>query len=422
MTGFSSIFSRSPSSGRSPLDAKPSSGRWQGVGMHGGSFPPRGIDDREPGIHWEVVLCVTALLAIGAVMVYSATSAFAESPKFNVESTTYLVRHLKSIAVGIGAGLIIYRVPMSFWFRWSVPIGFLVVFLLGLVFVPGVGRSVNGAARWIGRGALSLQVSEIVKVAALIFTAAFTVKRQDFMHSFTKGFLPMALALCFIAALLMRQPDLGATVVIVAEIMGILFLGGLSMHIFISVAAIVVAFVAWMILHTPWRLGRVLAYLDPWADEYVLGQAYQLSHSLIAFGRGELIGVGLGGSVEKLNYLPEAHTDFIMAVIAEETGFVGVILVLFIFYWLIRRAFEIGRQSMKLERPFQGLLAQGAGFWFGVQTFINVGVASGTLPTKGLTLPFVSYGGSALLSSLAAIALLLRVDKENKILMRGGQV
>ena len=177
-----------------------------------------------------------------------------------------------------------------------------------------------------------------------------------------------------------------------------------------------------MIYATPWRLGRFLAYLDPWSEEYVLGQAYQLSHSLIAFGRGELFGVGLGGSVEKLNYLPEAHTDFIMAVIAEETGFVGVILVLFLFYWLIRRAFEIGRQSIKLERAFQGLLAQGVGLWFGVQVIINVGVASGAFPTKGLTLPFVSFGGSALLSGLVAVALLLRVDKENKILMRGGQV
>ena len=196
----------------------------------------------------------------------------------------------------------------------------------------------------------------------------------------------------------------------------------MSINIFLSVASILVVFVGWMIYATPWRFGRILAYLDPWSDEYVLGQAYQLSHSLIAFGRGELFGVGLGGSVEKLNYLPEAHTDFIMAVIAEETGFVGVILTLFIFYWLIRRAFEIGRQAVKLERPFQGLLAQGVGLWFGVQVFINVGVASGALPTKGLTLPFVSFGGSALLSSMIAVGLLLRVDRENKILMRGGQV
>lgn len=379
-------------------------------------------DNTPVGPNWDVLVCVVALLAIGAVMVFSATTAFAESPRFSVESTTYLVRHLSSIAFATVCALVVYRIPMSFWFRWSVPIGVLAVLVLVAVFIPGFGKSVNGARRWITLGFMNLQVSEMVKVAALIFTAAFTVKKQDYMHSFLSGFFPMAAVMMLLSFLLIQQPDLGATVVIAVEIMGILFLGGLSINIFLAVLVIVCTFVGWMIYATPWRLGRFLAYLDPWSEEYVLGQAYQLSHSLIAFGRGELFGVGLGGSVEKLNYLPEAHTDFIMAVIAEETGFVGVILVLFLFYWLIRRAFEIGRQSIKLERAFQGLLAQGVGLWFGVQVIINVGVASGAFPTKGLTLPFVSFGGSALLSGLVAVALLLRVDKENKILMRGGQV
>lgn len=379
-------------------------------------------DNTPVGPNWDVLVCVVALLAIGAVMVFSATTAFAESPRFSVESTTYIVRHLSSIAFATVCALVVYRIPMSFWFRWSVPIGVLAVLVLVAVFIPGFGKSVNGARRWITLGFMNLQVSEMVKVAALIFTAAFTVKKQDYMHSFLSGFFPMAAVMMLLSFLLIQQPDLGATVVIAAEIMGILFLGGLSINIFLAVLVIVCTFVGWMIYATPWRLGRFLAYLDPWSEEYVLGQAYQLSHSLIAFGRGELFGVGLGGSVEKLNYLPEAHTDFIMAVIAEETGFVGVILVLFLFYWLIRRAFEIGRQSIKLERPFQGLLAQGVGLWFGVQVIINVGVASGAFPTKGLTLPFVSFGGSALLSGLVAVALLLRVDKENKNLMRGGQV
>ncbi len=388
-----------------------------------GRWDARASLEAAPSLNWEVIICVASLLAIGCVMVFSATSAFAQSPKFHVTETTFLVRHLTSIAVAVTAGALAFRFPMSFWFRWSVPIGICVFFLLALVFMPGVGRTVNGARRWISLfGVMNLQVSEMVKVAALIFTAAFTVKKQDYMHSFLSGFFPMAFVMVLIAFLLMQQPDLGATVVIAVEIMGVLFLGGLSINIFLSVASILVVFVGWMIYATPWRFGRILAYLDPWSDEYVLGQAYQLSHSLIAFGRGELFGVGLGGSVEKLNYLPEAHTDFIMAVIAEETGFVGVILTLFIFYWLIRRAFEIGRQAVKLERPFQGLLAQGVGLWFGVQVFINVGVASGALPTKGLTLPFVSFGGSALLSSMIAVGLLLRVDRENKILMRGGQV
>lgn len=375
-----------------------------------------------PGVDWETIFCVAALLAFGTVMVFSATSSSGAGDALAAANTGELKRHLASIGLAGAAALVVYRVPLSFWFRWSGIIGGLCIILLCIVFLPVVGKSVNGARRWIQIAGLSIQASELVKVGALIFAAAFTVKRQEFMHSFSRGFAPIAIPMVVVAFLLMQQPDLGATAVVAAEIMGVLFLGGLSMNIFLSVGAVVIGFVGFMIYMTPWRLSRVLAYLDPWSEEYVLGQSYQLSHSLIAFGRGELFGVGLGGSVEKLNYLPEAHTDFIMAVIAEETGFAGVILVLFIFYWLIRRAFEIGRQAIKLESYFAGLLAEGVGLWYGVQVIINVGVASGALPTKGLTLPFVSFGGSALLSSMIAIGLLLRVDRENKILMRGGQV
>ena len=375
-----------------------------------------------PGVDWETIFCVAALLAFGTVMVFSATSSSGAGDALAAANTGELKRHLASIGLAGAAALVVYRVPLSFWFRWSGIIGGLCIILLCIVFLPVVGKSVNGARRWIQIAGLSIQASELVKVGALIFAAAFTVKRQEFMHSFSRGFAPIAIPMVVVAFLLMQQPDLGATAVVAAEIMGVLFLGGLSMNIFLSVGAVVIGFVGFMIYMTPWRLSRVLAYLDPWSEEYVLGQSYQLSHSLIAFGRGELFGVGLGGSVEKLNYLPEAHTDFIMAVIAEETGFAGVILVLFIFYRLIRRAFEIGRQAIKLERYFAGLLAEGVGLWYGVQVIINVGVASGALPTKGLTLPFVSFGGSALLSSMIAIGLLLRVDRENKILMRGGQV
>lgn len=375
-----------------------------------------------PGVDWETIFCVAALLAFGTVMVFSATSSSGAGDALAAANTGELKRHLASIGLAGATALVVYRVPLSFWFRWSGIIGGLCIILLCIVFLPVVGKSVNGARRWIQIAGLSIQASELVKVGALIFAAAFTVKRQEFMHSFSRGFAPIAIPMVVVAFLLMQQPDLGATAVVAAEIMGVLFLGGLSMNIFLSVGAVVIGFVGFMIYMTPWRLSRVLAYLDPWSEEYVLGQSYQLSHSLIAFGRGELFGVGLGGSVEKLNYLPEAHTDFIMAVIAEETGFAGVIFVLFIFYWLIRRAFEIGRQAIKLERYFAGLLAEGVGLWYGVQVIINVGVASGAFPTKGLTLPFVSFGGSALLSSMIAIGLLLRVDRENNILMRGGQV
>lgn len=382
-----------------------------------------GADQRSsPGLNWEVIICTTALVCFGTVMVFSATSSMGAGGLGDSANFGEVKRHLMSILLALCAAAVVYRVPKNFWYRhstWLLPVGLL---LLASVFLPVIGKSVNGARRWLQLGPLSIQASEMVKVCALIYAAAFTVKRQEYMHSFSKGFFPMAIVMVIIAFMLMQQPDLGATVVVSVVIMGVLFLGGLSMKIFLAVGTVIVAFVALMIFMTPWRLSRVLAYLDPWSDEYVLGQAYQLSHSLIAFGRGELFGVGLGGSVEKLNYLPEAHTDFIMAVVAEETGLVGVILILFIFYWLIRRTFEIGRQAIKLERFFPGLLAQGVGLWFGVQAIINIGVASGAFPTKGLTLPFVSFGGSSMLSSMIAIGLLLRVDRENKILMRGGQV
>lgn len=370
---------------------------------------------------WETLLCVMALTAFGLVMIFSATSSAGVGGGWFQASTLDFRRQLVSIAIGVVAGGIVYKVPLSFWERTYPVIGGLCILALLLVMVPHVGRSINGARRWVQIGPLSLQASELVKVGVLVFAAAFTVKRREYMHSILKGFLPIAAPLVAVALLLMMQPDLGATAVITVEVLGVLFLGGLSLHILGMVGVIVVLAVMAAIYFTPWRLLRFFAYLDPWSEDYVLGQSYQLSHSLIAFGRGELFGVGLGGSVEKLNYLPEAHTDFIMAVIAEETGLVGVILVLFVFYWLIRRAFEIGRQAVKLEHFFGGLLAQGVGIWYAAQVVVNVGVASGALPTKGLTLPFVSFGGSAMLSSMIAVGLLLRVDRENKILMRGGQ-
>jgi cell division protein FtsW len=266
-----------------------------------------------------------------------------------------------------------------------------------------------------------LQPSELLKVACVLYAADFTVRKQDLMHSFARGFLPIATVMAMIGALLLMQPDLGAFGVIVAISMGILFLGGVNGKLFAGItAALAFAFSA-VIWLSPWRRERIFAYLDPWSEANALGKSYQLSHSLIAFGRGEWFGVGLGGSVEKLHYLPEAHTDFVFAVLAEELGLVAVATVIVLYYWLVKRAFEIGRQAIALERTFSGLVAQGIGLWLGVQTFINIGVATGLLPTKGLTLPLMSYGGSAMLSTTVAIALLLRVDRENRLLMRGAR-
>jgi cell division protein FtsW len=367
-----------------------------------------------------LLLVIAGLLMFGAVMVYSASIALADSPRYNVTPAHFLIRHAVSMAIGVGAAAGAFGIPLVKWqrvARW----GFLAsVLLLVAILLPGVGRDALGARRWIALGPLNFQPSELMKLACVLYAADFTVRKQDTMHDFRKGFLPMAGVITVVGALLLLQPDLGAFGVIVAISMGILFLGGVNGRLFASItAALCVAFTV-VVWSSPWRRERIFAYLDPWSTDNALGSGYQLSHSLIAFGRGEWLGVGLGASVEKLHYLPEAHTDFIVAVIGEELGLAGVLAVVFAYYWLTRRAFEIGRQAVALERTFGGLVAQGVGLWIGVQAFVNIGVATGLLPTKGLTLPLMSFGGSALVSTLLALALLLRVDLENRRLMRGG--
>lgn len=381
-----------------------------------------GQDTRPGGFDGPLVMVVAALVMLGTVMVYSASISLADSPKYGTAPAHFLIRHLMALAMAFLVAAAALQVRMSVWQKLAPWIFLGALGLLVIVLIPGVGKGVNGARRWISLGLLNLQPSEVMKVAAVLYAANFTVRKQDYMHSFRKGFAPMAVAMGLIGALLLLQPDLGAFGVIVAIAMGILFLGGVNGRLFAGITVALATAFALVIWLSPWRRERIFAYLDPWSEQNALGKAYQLSHSLIAFGRGEWFGVGLGGSVEKLHYLPEAHTDFILAVVGEELGFVGVAVVIVLFYWLVKRAFEIGRQAVALERTFSGLVAQGIGVWLGVQAFINIGVATGLLPTKGLTLPLMSYGGSALMSTLVAIALLLRVDRENRILMRGGRV
>lgn len=367
------------------------------------------------------ILCVTAfLLCLGVLMVYSATISFSDSPKYHTAPYHFLIRQIINVVIGLIAGFAVYRTPMRVWMRIAPYLAGVAIFLLIIVLIPGIGRSVNGARRWIALGPMNFQVTEFVKFAVLIAAAAFTVKRQEYMHSVTKGLAPMFIIIAVISGLIGVQPDLGATAVIIAIAMGVLFLGGLDGKIFTAVLILAIAIGFSMIYLSPWRLERMISYWDVWGNAY--GKGYQLSHSLIAFGRGEWFGVGLGASIEKLHYLPESHTDFIMAVIGEELGFVGVVVVVVAFYFFVRRAFAIGRQSIKLDRVFPGLVAEGVGIWIGFQAIINLGVATGMFPTKGLTLPFVSYGGSSLIATIAAVALLLRVDRENRILMRGGRV
>ena len=361
---------------------------------------------------------VGTLLAIGLVMVYSASIALPDSPKFAAyKPTHFLMRHAFSIALAIPVGLIVFATPMRFWQRWAPMLFLACLVLLVIVLIPGVGKVVYGARRWLSLGFTSLQPSELMKLFVILYVADYTVRKQDYMQQFSKGFLPMGAAVAAVGLLLLLEPDLGAFVVIATVAMGMLFLGGVNGKLFAGLVVIALSTFSLLIMLSPWRRDRIFAYLDPFADP--LGKGYQLTHSLIAFGRGEIFGVGLGGSIEKLHYLPEAHTDFLLAVIGEELGLVGVLVVIGLFYWFTRRAFEIGRQAIAIDRVFAGLVAKGVALWLGFQAFINMGVNVGLLPTKGLTLPLMSYGGSGVLVNCIAIAILLRVDFENRKLMRG---
>jgi cell division protein FtsW len=370
-----------------------------------------------------LVWAILSLMLIGLVMVYSASITLADGPKYaNYSSNFFLVRHLISLAIAIGVGIWAFKIPTKVWDRYSPVIFGFTVLLLIAVLIPGVGKGVNGAKRWIPLGLMNFQPSELMKFAAVIFAASYTVQRQEYLHSFVKGMLPMGIAVALVGGLLMAEPDMGAFVVVALIAFGILFLGGINAKLFGGLILVGLLSGATMIALSPFRRGRMLAFMDPWQVDNAANKGYQLTHSLMAFGRGEWFGTGLGGSVEKLHYLPEAHTDFIMAVIGEELGFVGVVVMIFLFYWIVRRAFLIGRTALQLDRSFAGLAAKGVAIWIGWQAFINMGVNLGLLPTKGLTLPLVSYGGSGILMNAVAVAMLLRIDFENRILMRGGKL
>jgi cell division protein FtsW len=368
----------------------------------------------DPLLLWPALF----LLLFGLVMVYSASIATAEGSQFTGHQSSYfLLRHSVFLVIGLVAGVVAFQVPLRFWEDLSPWLFLAGVLLLVVVLVPHVGRSVNGAQRWLPLGPINLQPSEFMKLFAVLYAADYTTRKLDAMGSFRRGFLPMAGVILAVGFLLLREPDFGAFVVIAAIAFGILFLGGINVRLFSLLAVVAVLGFVLLIWLSPYRRERILGFMDPWQDAY--GKGYQLSHALIAFGRGEWLGVGLGGSVEKLFYLPEAHTDFLLAVVAEELGFAGVLAVVVLFGLLVQRAFAVGRKALLLDRVFSGLVAQGIGIWLGVQGFINMGVNMGLLPTKGLTLPLMSFGGSGIVANCLALAILLRVDYENRRLMRG---
>ena len=374
------------------------------------------------GVDQALLWVVVALLLWGTVMVYSASIAMPDNPRFaRYAHTHFLTRHIISLVLGGAIAVLAFQVPIERWEKWARPMFVLALVLLALVLIPFIGKGVNGARRWISLGVMNFQPSELAKLATIIYAADYMVRKMDVKERFFKAVLPMGAAVGLAGVFLLAEPDMGAFMVIAIIAMGILFLGGVNARMFFLILAILVMAFVLMIALSPWRRERIFAYLDPFSAEHALGKGYQLSHSLIAIGRGEVWGVGLGGSVEKLHWLPEAHTDFLLAVIGEEFGLVGVTLVICLFLWLARRIMVIGRQAIALDNVFAGLVAQGVGIWIGFQAFINMGVNLGALPTKGLTLPLMSYGGSAIMMNLIAIAVVLRIDLENKRMMRGGR-
>ena len=392
--------------------------RLSGQRLSGTHSSPVSLSGFDQALVWVSV----ALLMFGLVMVYSASIAMPDNPKFaRYAHTHFLMRHVLSLVVAFLVALLAFQVPVRTWEKLAPWLFVLSLILLMLVLVPFIGKGVNGARRWITLGFMNFQPSELAKFAVLLYAADYMVRKMEVKERFFRAVLPMAVAIGVVGLLLLAEPDMGAFMVISVIAMGILFLGGVNARMFFVIALVVVIAFGLMVMLSDWRRERIFAYLDPWSEKHALGKGYQLSHSLIAFGRGEIFGVGLGGSIEKLHWLPEAHTDFLMAVIGEEFGLIGVLTVIGLFMWMVRRIMHIGRQSIALDRLFAGLTAQGIAIWIGFQTFINIGVNLGALPTKGLTLPLMSYGGSAILMNLISLAVVLRIDYENRLLMRGGR-
>lgn len=385
-------------------------------------FSPAKPRNIRVGIDNNILFAAILLLTLGLLMVYSASIAYAGKDSGSGNQYFYMIRHIMAISLGLVIGVLAFNLPTSFWQKNSNKIIVGVIILLIAVLIPHVGRLVNGSRRWLPLGLLNLQPSELAKIGIAIYMANYFCGKTLSFRKFRSDVLPVTITLLTICGLLLAEPDMGSTTVVFLIALTILFLSDLDVRLIIAMVLLgAVAFVL-LIVFEPYRMKRVVGFLNPWEDS--LGKGYQLSHSLLAYGHGGWLGVGLGNSIEKLYYLPEAHTDFIMAIIGEEFGVIGVIAVLTLFWIIFYRGFTIIASEAKRlpQRKFQGLLAQGISVWFFAQAIVNIGVSIGILPTKGLTLPFVSFGGSSILVNCIALAILLKIDYENKMIRQGVKI
>jgi len=361
------------------------------------------------GLIWATLL----LLGIGLVMVYSASIELAAGQqKYQFQHYYFLIRQSAYFLIAFICGYITFLIPVYFWQRWAPYLFLIGVVLLILVLFVGLER--NNSQRWLSLGVVNLQPTELVKLFTVMYASDYVLRKSKQMRTIIKGFLPMLGVIIFTGLLVILEPDLGALIVITAIAMGILFLGGLTLRVILSLVILAPIGVWGAIMASPYRLKRILAFSDPWSPEHVLDGGYQITQAQMAFGNGEFFGVGVGNSSVKLYFLPEAHTDFIMAIIGEEFGLFGVTIVIGLFVFLIVRMFGIAKESIQNNKHFAALMAQGIAIWFAIQCIINIAVNLGLFPTKGLTLPLLSFGGSSVLVSIIAISIVLRIDHENR--------
>ena len=355
----------------------------------------------------QLVWIALGLMLIGLVMVTSAS--FPISSRLTHQPFHFMFRHALFLLLSLVTSSVVLQIPMRTWLKYSSAM--LAISFVLLIVVLLAGHSVNGASRWIPLGLFNLQPAEVAKLSLFMFMSGYLVRKQDeVQQTFFGGFLKPIMVFGSLAVLLLGQPDLGTVVVMLVTLFGMLFIAGAKLTQFIALMLAGVLAVVALILAEPYRIRRVTSFWDPWEDPF--GSGYQLTQSLMAFGRGEWFGQGLGNSVQKLEYLPEAHTDFVFAVLGEELGFVGVVLVLMLIFSLVLKAIFIGKKAFEHKQNFSGYLAFGIGIWFAFQTLVNVGAAAGIVPTKGLTLPLISYGGSSLIIMSVAVSMLLRIDYE----------